>query len=380
MNKLHSIAYNLFLLSITLTLISCEDKITSHTKPYTSALQPKFYQDGRVEYLQADNEIIHRLVLIGDAGNADLEPGKSLMHSIAKRLKALSSKETLVFLGDNIYEDGFLGESLDCNSDSIESQKLDPQLYIGKASQNPSFFVPGNHDWDYHEEPNRQILERQKFYLEACGRDTRFEPTQNKKTALISSHDEGIYTLIFLDSHALMFGSAAEKKQSYSYLNGVFELTPPDKPVIMLAHHPIATYGPHGGCYQQDYFGHSIINFFRRNGYSWGQDVNAQEYAQFIQEVSDLIPDQHKVIFAAGHDHSLQVIQLEKGQGADFSIVSGAGSKTSPACHGENSLFSLQSFGHLEIAFRQEGQVSVEAFAYTPESKRLNKVYSQRLF
>lgn len=106
--------------------------------------------------------------------------------------------------------------------------------------------------------------------------------------------------------------------------------------------------------------------------------MNAKEYAAFIENINTLIPERNKVIFIAGHDHSLQVIGHAKG--ADYSIVSGAGSNTSPACHGDDTLFAHETLGHVEIGFRQNGEITAEAFSFRAEGNRLSKVYSQRLF
>jgi hypothetical protein len=357
---------------------ACEEKRESHTRPFMAKEQPLFYLNGKIQHLQKENQTIHRIALIGDAGDADMEPGKSLMTAMVKRLNSLDTKETLVFLGDNIYQDGFQADEVICNSDSPESNKLDSQLSIGKASLNVSYFLPGNHDWDYHEEPNQEILNKQAKYLELCGRKTTFLPDGKNGSRFISSISNNLFTMLFFDSQALMIANKDQQKQTFDFIKGVFDISPTDKPIIIAAHHPSATYGPHGGCYQQDYFGHSIINFFRNRGYSWGQDINAKDYANYIKQLNAVIPEQHKVILVAGHDHSLQVINLKEG--ADYSIVSGAGSKHSPVCSGDDTLFAQEALGYIEIGFRKGGEITVEVISYKPEQNRLSKVYSQRLF
>jgi len=371
--------------SLTLSLIAsvflftaCEEKRTSHTTPYIAEQQPRFFSAGQLETLQSDNKIIERLIFIGDAGDADKEPGLSLMKAISIRLNSLPEPETLFFLGDNIYEDGFQSEEIKCSSSYPESKKLDAQLYVGKATLNPSYFVPGNHDWDYHAEADKKILQKQQKYLEKCGRQAQLLPNEKKGTPFVSTITNDLYTAVFLDSHALMNADENSITQSFNLLKAIFELSEIKKPVLLIAHHPIATYGPHGGCYQQDFFGSTVINFFRRNGISWGQDINAKEYAEFIKQIKNLVPEKHKVMFIAGHDHSLQILSMEEGP--DYSIVSGTGSKTDPVCHGENTLFAQQAYGHIEIAFRKGGEIYAEVFSFTPTSNRLNKVYSQRLF
>lgn len=366
------------LITSVFLLNACEEKRISHTTPYIAKQQPVFYNAGQAVQIKNDNPIVQRLIFIGDAGNADQEPGLSLMKAIATRLKALPTPKTLFFLGDNIYQDGFQNDEIKCSSDSVESKKLDAQLYIGKATLSPSYFVPGNHDWDYRNEPDRKLIKKQRFYLEQCGRETQFLPNEEKGTRFISSITNELFTAIFLDSQALMRADSNEKIQSYNLLKAMFDVSDVSKPILLIAHHPIATHGPHGGCYQQDYFGSSIINFFRRNGTSWGQDMNAKEYANYIQQITKIIPSKNKVIFVAGHDHNLQILNLKEG--ADYSIVSGSGSKASPVCDGDNTLFAQQALGHIEIDFMKGGEISAEVFSYTPKDNRLNKVYSQRLF
>ena len=139
-----------------------------------------------------------------------------------------------------------------------------------------------------------------------------------------------LYTMIFLDSQAIMNASEEEQTRAFGLLEGMIKVAEANKPIIVAAHHPIATHGAHGGCYQQDYFGHSIINFFRRNGISWGQDINAKEYDAYIKGIKSHIPAERKVIFVSGHDHGLQVLQSKEGP--DFVIVSGGGSHTDPVC------------------------------------------------
>jgi hypothetical protein len=358
---------------------ACEEKRESHVRPYMAKEQPRFYMNGKIEHLKKENQVIHRIAFIGDAGNAAINPNsEKLFRAMGVRLNKLETAETLVFLGDNIYDKGFQGNQLECGNDSIEAKNLDAQLYLGKATRNISYFLPGNHDWDYHEEPDLKLMKKQKKYLEDCGRETRYVPSEGDKLSLVSNIDNNLFTMIFLDSHALMTVEKTKQDQAYAQLKEIFNKGDSHKPVIITAHHPIATYGPHGGCYQQDYFGHSVINFFRRNGISWGQDINAKEYAAYIQRLNSIIPKEKRVLFIAGHDHSLQILSLEEG--ADYSIVSGSGSNLSPACHGDNTLFAQEALGYVEISFRQEGQLTAEVFSLRPEQGILSKVYSQRLF
>ena len=62
------------------------------------------------------------------------------------------------------------------------------------------------------------------------------------------------------------------------------------------------------------------------------------------------------LIYAAGHDHSLQVL---KGCTADYLLVSGAGShnKLSAVTSGKNTFFSDKATGFMVVDFLENGKV-----------------------
>lgn len=369
---------------VSFLISACDYQHSSHTAPYIAKKQPLFYMDGEIQKISTDDTYIHRLVLIGDAGMADIEPAKSHLTAIAKRLNTLETSETLVFLGDNIYDIGFQEKVVDCASQKQDSQRLMEQLKIGIDSSNISYFVGGNHDWDYREKPNKEIIMlNQKKFIEECGKRAHLVPSEGEQLKLVSAIKNNLFTLIFLDTEQIIQADETRKSEAINEIAALVENTAVHIPVFIAGHHPIATFGPHGGCYQENYFGHSIINFFRRNGISWGQDTNDKNYADYIKRVTEIIPRAHKVIFVAGHDHNLQVISLnEKGRdkGPDYSLVSGSGSKRDRVCHGDNTLFAQESLGYMELGFRQSGILTVDIFAYNAESDNFKQVYSQRLF
>jgi hypothetical protein len=63
------------------------------------------------------------------------------------------------------------------------------------------------------------------------------------------------------------------------------------------------------------------------------------------------------LIYAAGHDHSLQVIEMQRG--VKYMLVSGAGSasKISEVGHGENTLFAHSHPGFMAVDFLENGRV-----------------------
>ncbi len=97
--------------------------------------------------------------------------------------------------------------------------------------------------------------------------------------------------------------------------------------VIVLAHHPVASGGPHGGhlalkewfwpAYNLAYYPYRLLKTPR-------QDLDSEPYAAMIAGLLDVYDGHPPSIMASGHDHNLQVIE---GDLPRYQLVSGAGSK-----------------------------------------------------
>ena len=130
----------------------------SHFKPY--------YRSGGLPLDQdpAASQIDHRLLLIGDAGDANPD-GEPALELLAKRARLLPEQTTVVYLGDNVYERGMpppgQAEAADQAAqaanfffpkvfDSREKaeQCLNAEIDVVRGTPARSIFVPGNHDWD----------------------------------------------------------------------------------------------------------------------------------------------------------------------------------------------------------------------------------------
>ncbi|HEY4799247.1 MAG TPA: hypothetical protein VII99_09260, partial [Bacteroidia bacterium] len=96
-------------------------------------------------------DVIHTVFLIGDAGK-DTLPGPVLQllgHELSK-----NQNSSVVFLGDNIYPQGF-------DSDPLSEKKLHAQLSVLEGFTGNIFFVPGNHDWKAGKWQGKKCLKRE---------------------------------------------------------------------------------------------------------------------------------------------------------------------------------------------------------------------------
>ena len=95
-----------------------------------------------------------------------------------------------------------------------------------------------------------------------------------------------------------------------------------DDTVIVAAHHPLRTGGPHGG-HGRGFFLRQLIDLADGLGINV-HDVDADAYRRMVRKLRSALAAAPPLVYAAGHDHSLQVIEGRDAAGT--LVVSGAGS------------------------------------------------------
>jgi hypothetical protein len=149
----------------------------------------------------AGGDLVHRLVLIGDAG-APLPEGDPTLELLARWADEHLDRTTVLFLGDNVYPAGLR------DSDRAEGERILRQQL--EATTARKIFVPGNHDWGFAW--NRRYLEgvllEQQEFLDAWeGSDVRLEPREGcpgpVPVELVPPRPglDGGLTLLLLDLH-----------------------------------------------------------------------------------------------------------------------------------------------------------------------------------
>jgi hypothetical protein len=137
--------------------------------------------------------------------------------------------------------------------------------------------------------------------------------------------------------------------------------------VMLAAHHPLKSYGEHGGFYSLKDLerpAHLFQQIFKSSIFAGRQDLRNPIYKNMSAKLQGVIQSGHgkrktPLIYAAGHDHSLQIIKDGKGI---FHLVSGAGSgwKGTRVGQGEGTLFShtnRNTGGFIVVDYLQSGEI-----------------------
>ncbi len=294
-----------------------------------------------------------RVILIGDAGlYLDRDPTLTALGQWAGEVAG----STVLFLGDNIYDNG-LTEAERVEAERIISQQLasTPELKV---------FIPGNHDWGM--DPARQNVEailNQQEYIDAWPEgNSRFLPRDGclgPGTLVLSpsAQPAPAVVLVLLDPTPFLtprlqeFCPQLQGEDAHFQALAAMLAEHAEDHVIVASHYPMLTGGPHGGL-SYGAIGDAIISFY---GWMYGGLGNTYEpaYADWIEKTAAVLRKHPPLIVAAGHDHNLQVLQA--GDVAGLHVVSGAGApeRVTTVTSLPGSIFAHAAPGFVVLDFGQ---------------------------
>ncbi len=285
------------------------------------------------------------LYLIGDAG--DPAPGREpVLAALEAQAAAGGATSVIVFLGDNVYPRG-LPDSADPARPEAE-RRLRAQVGVLERIGARGIFVPGNHDWDEDSEGGWDAVRREGQFL--AGRPgVRVELLPAGGCPGPAVVDVGrTLRLVLLDTQWWLRGQPKPEAPGSSCPTGSeWEVLDSlrgalrdagGRRVAVLAHHPLASGGPHGGHF--DWQAHvfplrslaswlwlplpgigSLYPEARQHGIS-NQDISGARYRRLQVGLASALAEHPPLVYGSGHDHSLQVLA---GTSARYLLVSGSG-------------------------------------------------------
>jgi Calcineurin-like phosphoesterase len=266
----------------------------------------------------------HRLILIGDAGEA--APGDAVLAALGHWSDDLPRHASVVFLGDNLYPRG-LGRN-----DERGQQILLQQL---RATSAPKTFVPGNHDWG---DPwfDGATLSNEERFIDGFAESpaallpkggcpgpalaTLVPPGAGLERGVVLLALDLDWWLLDADDRPACAGIGSEDDFVSALERALGESA--GQHVVVVAHHPLRSGGPHGG-YGRGFGVRPLLRLAGVLGFTV-QDLDDPTYRGMSRRLLAALASEPPLLYASGHDHSLQV--LEGRAGAATLVVSGAGS------------------------------------------------------
>ena len=317
------------------------------------------------------------LFLIGDAGAPMLDRTEPNFIALQKQLSVLPEKNTVLFLGDNIYPAGL--PPTNDNARAISERILDEQLRIVEQSGARGIFIPGNHDWNQDNVDGFERIRNQENYIAAKGNPRIQLLPKNGcpgpevlnigSSVRIIILDTQWWLLAGMKSTDISKGCTNTTKRDILDALSVALRTAGSRYVIVAAHHALETHGPHGGFF--DWRDHlfplrnfaswlllplpgigSIYPLARNSGIS-EQDLSHALYEEMRKSIDSVLTLYPPLAYVAGHEHTLQVL---KGSKKYFALVSGNGisAHSSALTTAPSTLFADRKAGFMRIDFGDE--------------------------
>lgn len=383
----------------------------------------------------------HRLILIGDAGaaNPDGEPALDLLE---QRVRLAPKQTTVVFLGDNVYETGMPdataieGTAIETvldkalltlfESRSDAERRLKAQVKAVRVRGAKAIFLFGNHDWDQFGIGGWKAVREQQTFIDAMRKsvdkvDVSVLPRDGcpgPVTVDLGRHGR----LIALDTQWWLDIGEKPSPENPAGCREVTEeavLAALEREIvntkaagrqpIVVGHHPLASHGPHGGfvdpivhLFPMTMMGAyvpfvvewvplpvlgSIMGWWRTHFSPSPQDFSGPgnpKLRNALLAAMTRAADRGAppLVYAAGHDHSLQLFRSERGP--RWSLVSGLGSsaKASGVRHDGTTVFAhaeRTAPGLMEIDLLRNGEARLGIVEWSAADPRGVEVYSTSL-
>lgn len=329
---------------------------------------------------------IYQVFLSGDGGEP-LPDGKDpYIIALKKHLEKTEENAALLFLGDNIYPNG-LPDTSNPACKSKQSVLLE-QINMYKNFKGKVFWVAGNHDWDEgHELGLEHRLNQERFVELHSGRGNIYYPDSGcPGPSAIELSDKVV--LVFLDTQWWLHQFDKPKDKALCGVSTEEEMVQAitaelskyeGKHVLLAAHHPMETCGPHGGKYPWRSHLFPLTEFNRKlwiplpvlgSAYVYGrkaaryvQDVPNKHYKRMRNGFETAFEKYPGTTYVNGHDHSLQLITKNK---VNY-ITSGSASQVSHVVKKPYLDFGLAGNGYVVISIFPNGEKWAEYYMTSKE-------------
>lgn len=323
---------------LAFSLTGCANRLTGPDYPWDA---PPFV--ARSGETPPKIDVQHRMLLIGDAGYY-LEGDPTL--AALGRHAADAPSASVLFLGDNIYDDGLQDDDRE-RGEQILAQQLE-------ATPAHKIVLPGNHDWGMmqSDESAKSIRNQQEFVDEWPAGNAEFIPKDACMGPVAREVAAGVVVIAldptpWINPRLRVACPVAQTHEQHLARLDHLLATHREAFVVVASHYPMITGGPHGGL-SYGLLGDMIVTPL---GWIMGGLMNTYEptYADWIARTEEVFRRNPPEVYAAGHDHNLQL--LEGGDAVGIHVVSGAGARerVSTVTHLPETFFAHAAPGFVVI-------------------------------
>lgn len=325
-----------------------------------------------------DGEIGHTLYFVGDAGEPDII-NQPLGNALRKKVEQSGPNTTVIYLGDNIYPKGMPDENT--RGRELAEQIIGTQTQWIRGLDAKGIFIPGNHDWQRGKKRGYSYLKNQQQWVDSLNTENIIFLPRDGCPGPIEVPLTDQSALVILDTQWPLHpwdkpetDSDCEAKTPadlWALLGDVFNRNK-GKRIILAGHHPLISYGEHGGIFKfkdhifpltslksKLYIPLPIVGSIYPLYRKWFgniQDISHTQYKDMSAVLRKLMADYPGTIYTSGHEHALQYIEKD----STHFIVSGSGSKTTFVKKKKFSLYAGSVTGFVKLVVYKDGSAKIE--------------------
>jgi len=361
--------------------IACLVALVSGCAVSSPWIAPEFLTQRTREEIPASDAT---LILVGDVGAPRLDAPDPVLTAVRDAAALAPDRTLVVFLGDNVYPHGLPapGAPDRAHAEQVLRVQADAALAAGARA----VFVPGNHDYAGD---GWAGMQRARAFLESLDPGVLALPGDGCPGPQVLDVGAKL-RLVALDSQWWLQDGDKPRDptsscphDSEAEVRTALERAAAEaagRRVVVVAHHPLATHGPHGGFFTWDQHlfplreAHpwlwvplpvlgSLYPLARRLGIT-DQDLSAGRYEHYARAVRVAFAAHPVDVYAAGHEHTLQILEYP---GTNLQVVSGSGSPTKlkPVGRGKDTLAVAPGAGfvRLDILPDRRARISMHTVA-----------------
>lgn len=340
------------------------------------------------------NDTSFTLFLLGDGGEPDIKDSP-LGSVLSRRVANAGSNSMVLFLGDNVYPEGLPPKG----SRHYESAELPLRTQVDflNGLDTRGIFIPGNHDWQHWGRRGLEYVIRQQRWLDSLKDERIRQLPRNGCPGPVELPLDEKNLLVILDTQWLLHQwdkprdadlcVGATTAEVLLAVEDIFRRNS-GKRIILAAHHPLITYGEHGGVYPwqshlfplRDLNEHlyipmpvigSIYPLYRKYlGHL--QDTPHPLYKEFANALRDIMSRYPGTFYIAGHEHALQHIVRD----STHFIVSGSAAKTEWVKQKGYALYAKDVKGFVELSLHTDGRVSFRVIRVDEQVPAGQEIYA----
>ena len=331
-----------------------------------------------LDVLGQDQHVIHTLFLIGDCGEPYVQ-NDPIGTVLLKKITESPTRTTTLYLGDNVYPKGLPeeGHRLRLESEFI----LKSQVNFTNAVNNKTIFIPGNHDWQHWGKHGIDYIHNQQSWIDSLADENVTLLPRDGCPGPVEISVSGKVTLVILDTQWLIHQwekpgeeSSCDAKTLDDVISQLDDILYRNrrKRVIVAGHHPLITYGEHGGIFPlrmhlfplTDLSEHLYIPLpvvgsiypLYRNWFGHIQDTMHPVNKEFTERILKVLKAYPGSVYVSGHEHALEHIVKD----STHMIVSGSGSKVEMVKKKGFALYANAVRGFVKADLSDDGAVHVD--------------------